>query len=138
MSRRLVEYIDIYPTLCDLAGLPRPEGLEGLSAAPLMDEPELPWKSAAFSQYPRGVRGKKLMGYSMRTDRFRFTRWQHRSDPNKVAAVEVYDHVNDPDENVNLAADPARGELVERLTHQYLKGWRGALPQGHGASQPSP
>ena len=106
-----------------------PEGLDGLSAGPLLDQPELPWKVAAFSQYPRSVGGKKLMGYSMRTDRYRFTRWENRNDPEKVAAIEVYDHVEDPAENVNIAADPANGELVKRLTEQYLKGSRGALPK---------
>lgn len=68
------------------------------------------------------------MGYSMRTDRYRFTRWQHRNNAEKVAALEVYDHVTDPAENVNLAADPDNAALVEELTRQHLKGWRGALP----------
>jgi arylsulfatase A-like enzyme len=68
-THALVEFVDIYPTLCDLAGLPKPEALEGWSTAPLMDDPELPWKTAAFSQYPRSTDGKRLMGYSMRTDR---------------------------------------------------------------------
>ena len=124
----LAEFVDIYPTLCDLAGLPTPDGLEGLSTAPLLNDAKLPWKSAAFSQYPRSVGGKRLMGYSMRTDRYRFTRWQQRDNPDEVVAIEVYDHVNDPDENVNLAADPASRKLIEDLTRQYLKGWRGALP----------
>jgi hypothetical protein len=112
-----------------LAGLPIPEGLEGLSAAPLLDRPELPWKLAAFSQYPRSAGGKKLMGYSMRTHRYRFTRWENRQDPEEVVAIEIYDHMEDPDENVNIATDPANGDLVKRLTRQYLKGWRGALPE---------
>ncbi len=128
-SRALVEFVDIYPTLCDLAGLPISEDLEGLSVAPLLDTPDLPWKSAAFSQYPRSANGKKVMGYSMRTDRYRFTRWEHRNDPEKVAAVEIYDHRTDPDENTNIAADPANAALVERLTKQYSKGWQGALPR---------
>lgn len=127
-SNALVEFVDIYPTLCDLAGLPVPEVLEGLSAAPLLDQPEQPWKLAAFSQYPRSASGKKLMGYSMRTDRYRFTRWENRKDPKEVVAIELYDHVKDPAENVNIANDSANEELVKRLTRQYLKGWRGALP----------
>jgi arylsulfatase A-like enzyme len=127
-SNSLVEFVDIYPTLCDLAGLPVPDALEGLSAAPLLDQPDLPWKLAAFSQYPRSVAGKKLMGYSMRTDRYRFTRWENRQDPEEVVAIEIYDHAEDPAENVNIANDPANRDLVRRLTQQYLKGWRGALP----------
>jgi arylsulfatase A-like enzyme len=124
----LVEFVDIYPTLCELAGLPQPAGLEGTSAAPLMDDPQRPWKTAVFSQYPRSDQGRRLMGYSMRTDRYRFTRWQHRDDPAHVEAVEIYDHVDDPAENVNLAADPSSRPLIERLTQQYLQGWRGAVP----------
>ena len=128
-TKGLVEFVDMYPTLCELAGLPEPDALEGTSAVPLMNDPSLPWKTAAFSQYPRSTKGKRLMGYSMRTDRYRFTRWQHRDDPSHVAAVEIYDHINDPAENVNLAADPDNEPLVEQLTRQYLQGWRGAVPQ---------
>ena len=127
-SNALVEFVDIYPTLCDLAKLPLPDGLEGLSAAPLLDQPNLPWKRAAFSQYPRGDSGKKLMGYSMRTDRYRFTRWENRKNPEDVVAIELYDHAKDPDENVNIANDPANADLVRELTQQYLEGWKGALP----------
>jgi arylsulfatase A-like enzyme len=128
-TRGLVEFVDIYPTLCELAGLPQPDGLEGTSAVPLMDNPNRAWKTAAFSQYPRSTGKTRLMGYSMRTDRYRFTRWQHRDDPSQVAAVEIYDHVEDPEENVNLAVDPGNQPLVEQLTEQYLRGWRGAVPQ---------
>lgn len=130
-TRALVEFVDIYPTLSDLAGLPIPSTLEGLSMAPLLDQPELDWKRAAFSQYPRSSRGKRLMGYSMRTQRYRFTRWQERNAPQNTVAIELYDHLHDPDENTNLAADPAHEALVARLTRQSLAGWRGALPQAH-------
>ena len=46
----------------------------------------------------------------------------------KVVAVELYDHQTDPQENVNVAADPANAGLVARLTEQWIKGWRGAVP----------
>lgn len=126
-TQALVEFVDIFPTLCDLASLPKPKGLEGLSMAPLLDNPNLPWKSAAFSQYPRSSKGRRLMGYSMRTERYRFTRWQLCSDPQRVVALELYDHANDPQENVNIATDAAHRNLIEKLTQQYLRGWRGAL-----------
>jgi arylsulfatase A-like enzyme len=125
-TNALVEFVDIYPTLCDLAGLPQPAGLEGRSAAPLLDDPDRPWKTAAFSQYPRSSGGRTLMGYSMRTDRYRLTVWQDRKDPAEVVALELYDHERDPDENTNLAADSAHQELVASLLRQYRKGWQGA------------
>ncbi|NQV31504.1 MAG: sulfatase, partial [Phycisphaeraceae bacterium] len=125
----LVEFVDIYPTLCDLAGLAKPKELEGFSAAPLLNNPNLPWKTAAFSQYPRSSRGKQLMGYSMRTERYRFTRWEARNNPEEVVALELYDHIKDPDENVNLASHPIYQGLINRLTQQYEKGWQGALPR---------
>ncbi len=120
----LVEFVDIYPTLSELAGLPLPAHLEGTSLKPLLDNPEHPWKSAAFSQYPRGG----LMGYSMRTDRYRFTVWADQQDHAKVDAIELYDHQTDPQENTNIARDPAHAGLVSKLMEQWKLGWQGAKP----------
>lgn len=119
-SRALVEFVDIYPTLCDLAGLALPNHVEGASFAQLLDQPDLPWKPAAFSQYPRG----KVMGYSLRTDRYRFTRWLDADS--KEVARELYDHEQDPEENVNLANRAEVAGLVEQLTNQMEAGWQAA------------
>ncbi|MEP6672116.1 MAG: sulfatase [Chthoniobacter sp.] len=127
----LVEFVDIYPTLCDLLGLSLPAHLEGTSARPLLDDPQRPWKTAAFSQYPRsgGKTGAgQLMGYTMRTDRYRFTAWVGRNDHTKVDAIELYDHQTDPQENINIAKDPANAELVKKLMEQWTKGWPAARP----------
>jgi arylsulfatase A-like enzyme len=124
----LVEFVDIYPTLSELAGLPLPGHLEGTSFTPVLDEPARAWKTAAFSQYPRNGDGTKLMGYSMRTDRYRFTVWVERNDHSKVHATELYDHQLDPQENTNVAGLPANAALVSGLMEQWKKGWRGALP----------
>jgi iduronate 2-sulfatase len=121
-TRRLTEFVDIYPSTCELAGLPVPKHCEGASLVPLMKDPTRPWKTAAFSQYPRG----RVMGYSMRTDRYRFTRWQARDGA--AVATELYDHQSDPAENVNLAADPKHKGTVEELEVLFKKGWRGARP----------
>lgn len=126
-TRALVEFVDIYPTLCELAGLPVPAHVEGVSFQLLLEEPDRPWKTAAFSQYPRSQQGG-LMGYSMRTDRYRFTRWVRRDDPAKAGALELYDHQADPQENENLAQRPEHADLVRSLTGQAQAGWRGALP----------
>ncbi len=121
----LVEMVDIYPTLSELAGLPLPAHLEGTSMKPLLDAPDRPWKAAAFSQYPRSQKGG-LMGYSMRTDRYRFTVWVDRNDKTKVDATELYDQVTDPQENTNVASDPVNAELVAGLMTQWRAGWQGA------------
>ncbi len=116
----LVEFVDIYPSLCELAGLAMPEHLEGTSFATLLENPDRAWKPAAFSQYPRG----SVMGYSMRTDRYRFTRWVDRKDPAKVLATELYDHKIDPDENSNIAGEGQNTKLVDELMRQNVAGWR--------------
>lgn len=121
--RALVEFVDIYPTLVELCGLPMPEGLEGVSAAPLLDEPERVWKTAAFSQYPRSG----AMGYTIRTDRYRYTEWRSKK-PGPLLGVELYDHQQDPEENVNLAGRPECKEVIEQLAAQLKAGWQGAKP----------
>jgi arylsulfatase A-like enzyme len=121
-TARLTEFVDVYPSLCELAGLALPKHLEGTSFVPLMKDPARPWKTAAFSQYPRG----KVMGYTMRTERWRLTRWL--SPDGTAVGVELYDHKNDPAENVNLAALAEHAKTVEELIALAKKGWRGALP----------
>lgn len=163
----LVELVDIFPTLCDLADLPRPGHLEGHSFAALLDKPNQSWKKAAFSQYPnpalrewaanplsQGMREswfgpliseveqrimaqqkdqwdrelfeKHLMGYTMRTDRYRLVVWRDRRDPKaKPLYVELFDHHTDPRETRNIARD--RPGLVETLTRQLDRGWQAAL-----------
>ena len=129
-TRALVEFVDIYPTLCELAALPLPAHLEGDSLVPLLRAPDRTFKQAAFSQYPRstGKAGRSLMGYSMRTDRYRFTVWVDRQDHSVIDAIELYDHATDPAENRNIAADPTNNELVARLMKQWSAGWQGARP----------
>ena len=75
--------------------------------APLLQQPELPWKTAAFSQFPRpwAYRGEpEVMGYSMRTDRYRYTEWQDFRTGD-VLERELYDHAESPAEIDNVAAD---------------------------------
>jgi arylsulfatase A-like enzyme len=126
-SDALVEFVDIYPTLADLAGLPIPAELEGTSFVPVLDDPARPWKKAAFGQYPRGVPGAgRVMGYSMRTARHRFVAWE--LPEKKHAEYELYDLETDPDETVNLAAKPEHAELVKELKARLHAGWKEAKP----------
>lgn len=127
-AKGFVEFVDVYPTLCDLVGLPLPAHLEGLSFKPLLADPDRSWKKAAFSQYPRDDKGKRLMGYSMRTDRYRLTAWVPRNDPTRTEAVELYDHQADPAENVNIAGRDDMRETVARLEAELRRGWKAALP----------
>jgi arylsulfatase A-like enzyme len=130
-SDSLVEFVDIYPSLCELAGLPLPGHLEGTSFKPLLEDPSRTWKTAAFSQYPRKggkTSSGELMGYSMRNERYRFTVWVDRKDHNQIDAIELYDHQTDPMENTSIANDPANTELVQRLFVQWRSGWQGAKP----------
>jgi iduronate 2-sulfatase len=163
----LVELIDMYPTLCELADLPIPKHVEGHSFAPLLNDPDRAWKKAAFSQFPnpalrewaanplsQGMRetffgplievvehriiqqmGDKwdrelfeqhLMGYTMRTDRYRLVEWRdHRNADATPVFVELYDHETDPHETHNIAEDYP--EVVEKLSRQHIAGWRAAL-----------
>jgi len=118
----LVELVDMYPTLAELAGLPQPEGLEGTSFAPLLAEPRRPWKTAAFSQYPMGGH----LGTAMRTDRYRYVEWADKAG--QVAARELYDHEADPQENENVAGKAENAALLDRLANQLAAGWRAAQP----------
>lgn len=128
-TEALVEFVDIYPTLAELCGLPGPDGVEGTSFAPLIDNPKQAWKTAAFSQYPREIPGRGYgMGRSMRTEQFRFTEWTVPGTD--FREVELYDHAVDPGEDVNLAGRDTHRATVERLQRKLSEGWRGALPPG--------
>jgi arylsulfatase A-like enzyme len=124
-----VEFVDVYPSLAELAGLQLPAHLEGTSFVPLLDNPKRPWKSAAFSQYPRSFGGQAIMGYAMRTDRYRFVGWLDRKDHSKVVALELYDHRNDPQENRNIANLPENKTVVDELLVKLRAGWPAAKPE---------
>jgi iduronate 2-sulfatase len=159
-SKALVELVDMYPTLCELADLPAPKHLDGMSFAPLLDRPEREWKDAAFSQFPcpalrewaanplsdemrttffgpliaeleqkmaaenpslydKELYENHLMGYTMRTDRYRLVLWVDYRDPKaKPYGVELYDLETDPNENVNLANLQKHAGLLDRLTRR--------------------
>lgn len=124
-SKALVEFVDIYPTLAELCGLSLPKQLEGTSFVPLIDKPGQPWKKAVFSQYQRT--GKPpYMGRSIRTDRWRYTEWHDLKQ--QPAGIELYDEMEDPQENTNIASDPAHAETVKQLAAQLKAGWKAAMP----------
>ena len=119
-SASLVELLDIYPTLCDLAGLKPPAVLQGKSLRPVLNDPRATVHDAAFTQARRGA-GANNWGRSVRTARWRCTEWDEGRN-----GIELYDHDSDPGEFTNLANDPRhaatlkqlRTLLAERVPHQ--------------------
>jgi len=116
----LVEFVDIYPTLSDLCGLEIPKQCEGSSMVPLLKDPKRRWKAASFSQYPRG----RVMGYSMRTARYRYTEWRMRKG-GKVVERELYDLEKDPGGNANVVDKADMAGVVAEHEGLLKKGWRG-------------
>ena len=108
----LAEFIDIYPSLCELAGLPKPEHLQGTSLLPVLKDPTSSVKDAAI--------GRFRTGDTMRTDRYRFTLYS--DNKGQPTARMLYDHQTDPGENVNIAERPENAELVKELTSQLKAG----------------
>ena len=125
-TRALVESVDIYPTLCELAGLTVDDTLEGHSFVPLLLDPNTKWKDAAFSQYRRVIPGygriARGMGYSMRTDRYRLTEW--RVPGTDFREYELYDHKTDPGENENIANYSDNAALLGKLKNRLATGWQ--------------
>jgi arylsulfatase A-like enzyme len=121
-TKALVETVDIYPTLMDVAGLDQPHELEGISLLPLTNEPNQEWKEAVFAQFPRYAKHQALMGETVRTDRYRYTAWVGvRSG--KIIVQELYDHKIDPIESVNLVEN---SDYINDLKyHEKLRimGW---------------
>ena len=102
----LIETIDLYPTLCELTGTSLPEHLEGRSLAELMKSPNAVWKDAAIGRFQDGD--------TIRTDSFRFTEYTDKKG-NRVSRM-LYDHSDDPDENVNVSG--SRQTLALKLTSE--------------------
>lgn len=126
--QQLVELVDVFPTLCELANLPLLPNLEGTSLVPLFDEPNRPWKQAAFTQVVHG----DATGHSIRTRDYRFTRWQKDEKAFEPIAIELYDLRQSPVEVDNIAYQPGSTELVKELTARLQAGWQTAKPHAAG------
>ncbi len=113
-SERLVEFVDIYPSLCELAGVKATnKGLQGTSFAPLMTDPSRPWKKAAFSKFGPAV--------SLITDRHNYAEF-------KNGERMLYDLETDPAENVNIAERPENKKLVASLAKMLHDGYEAVKP----------
>jgi iduronate 2-sulfatase len=131
------EFVDVFPTLCDLAGLEIPSHLDGISLVPVMHDPKNKVKDYAVSQYPRnysqtstptsnllGYEAGRLMGYSIRNERYRYTIWLDNnfrsSQPfnrKSMIAMELYDYKKDPEEKKNVAGK----DKYKKITKQMAK-----------------
>ena len=121
-SPRLVELVDVFPTLTDLCGLPTQAGIEGTSFAPLLDDPQRPWKKAAFAVTLRN--NKKDLGRSVRSEHFTFIEWPDH-------ATQLYHHATDPKEYANLAGDEAYAPKAAEMKQLLEAGWRAAKPESN-------
>ncbi|MGE4489951.1 MAG: sulfatase [Kiritimatiellales bacterium] len=101
----LVEYVDIYPTLCELCGIPIPGTCDGTSFAALLRNPDLPGKPAIFSRYEKGD--------TVTTERFQYT--EYRSTKGSLIGRMLYDHKKDPSENVNVVDNPEYKSVIDRM-----------------------
>ena len=146
-TNALVEFVDIFPTLVEAAGLPPlplcPQNSlqtalcrEGSSFMPLMKNTSMPWKRAVFSQHFRPgccQEFMQYMGYSVRVDTSRYTEWVEFNLTNftpiwdTVNVTELYDHSIDPEENVNRADDPSYVEIRALLREILHSGWRAVM-----------
>lgn len=120
------ELVDVFPTLCELAGLSTPEQLDGQSLVPLLKKQAAIVKPFAISQYPRG-NNNKMMGYALRNQRYRLVMWVGdqftTAKPYNAAdllAVELYDYEKDPQESENLANKPAYANIKNELMKEMV------------------
>lgn len=118
-SNALVELVDLYPTLCDLAGLPIPPHAEGVSIGPLLSDPDQPWKPAAFARWQHGC-------HAVKTDRYLYTQWLDAEG--RPTQHMLFDHQLDPQENVNLADRAEARAIVEHHRDLLRRGWQAAWP----------
>lgn len=107
VCKQLVEYVDVYPTLCDLAGLPKPAHLQGKSMKALLADIEAAHKEYVITRHGGGD--------AVRSDRFRYMEMHAKNGAGQLRGVGLFDEKKDPDENQNVAEDPTCTNVREKL-----------------------
>jgi arylsulfatase A-like enzyme len=125
-TNALVELVDIYPSVCELAGIEKPAHLQGTSLNALWETPNMKWEDYAFSQRKED----KYLGNAMRTDKYRLVVWSLFEDRDSIVAIELYDHETDPLETLNIAQSHENKELVDKLVAEYYPAWEKSLQTG--------
>lgn len=131
-----VSLLDLYPTLTELAGVAAPANLQGQSLVPILADPAAKGRGWALTQVVRGGGrpkagaskgkgggGKRFFGYSLRTERWRYTEWDEGAE-----GVELYDHESDPGELANLAAQAGHAATVAKLKEELRAAVKGSMP----------
>ncbi|QDU88259.1 Arylsulfatase [Pirellulimonas nuda] len=124
VCRTAVDHMSIYPTLCSLTGIPKPEHVEGLDITPLLKAPDAPWQTPALTTFHKG-------NHSLQQGQHRYIRY---ADGGK----ELYDHSQDPYEWTNLAGDPSQAELIRRFEASVPKSEAEELPRGKDGEGKAP
>jgi iduronate 2-sulfatase len=137
VAKSPVSHIDIFPTLMELAGLRAPAGLQGQSLIQIIKNPDAQGRGWSLSQVVRGGgfkrfgaspsvgdEGKRFFGYSIRTNRWRYTEWDEGKQ-----GTELYDHDTDPSELMNVAGKPEHAALVNSLQRQLRDAAKSSFPQ---------
>lgn len=142
-TNSLTEFVDVFPTICELAGVAIPSKLDGKSLKPLMVNNNAKVNDYSISQYPRklkkvemikkGYSDPKIMGYSLRTDKYRFTIWMNNFtskqpfNESQVYASEMYDYVKDPLEKVNVVNDKEYAAIAKDMKAKMLDYFKSEL-----------
>jgi uncharacterized sulfatase len=128
VSDRVVELLDIYPTVLELAGLPPAPHAEGRSLVPLLRQPDLDWPHPAFSQLPKqdrlpgGARiTEEMRGRSVHKDRWHFVAWNGGEEG-------LFDLESDPYQMRNLAAEPGHAATLAAMKKLLKDSGRGGEP----------
>lgn len=121
----LVELVDLHPSLSELCGLPALKEAEGTSFAPLLDNPDFPWKEVAFSQHSADFRDPAApVGRTVRTATHRYVQW--RTPEGEVLAEELYGMESGATPDRNLAGNPEYGAVLGKMRSLLAQGWRRA------------
>jgi iduronate 2-sulfatase len=135
-TRHLTETVDLYPTLAELAGLPKPEvpqKLDGVSLVPVLRDPNAKVRDHAYHAFPRQRNGQQVIGRAIRTERYRLVEWKVPGAPAGTADLELYDYEADPSETRNLADTDTESVARLRKILNHHPEARTAPPMTHSA-----